>query len=359
MTVLRTHLGLNVARVGLSLSLLAGLCLPATADDELAKRASWSAPSAEQVKERVDQWLATIQIDDLTRMKIEALWPVGGEPVEAGLTGGSALLTQVATTIAVVDDRARALVELCQNERRSPAAPQFDFLSDEGLHPFVRSNLQLYLARWLAQHDLYDEALDQIRATDVNAVVDPASLLFYQSTGYHRLSDKEKCLPAINRLLEHEPTIPRRYATVARLMKADLEPLKADSLDEVARLMDDIRRRLSLSRAGTHVRKQEDDVIAKLDKMIEDLEQQQQQQQQQSAAQGGSTQSSKPAEDSVPLGGLGPGNVDPRRLEGTANWGNLPPRERQESLQRISKDLPAHYREVIEEYFKKIARDGG
>jgi hypothetical protein len=36
----------------------------------------------------------------------------------------------------------------------------------------------------------------------------------------------------------------------------------------------------------------------------------------------------------------------------------LPPKERQEALQQISKELPAHYREAIEEYFRKLAREG-
>ena len=140
-------------------------------------------------------------------------------------------------------------------------------------------------------------------------------------------------------------------------MKADIAPLKKDSLDEVARLMSDIQRRLKLGRAGTRVRKEEDDVIAKLDKMIEELELQQQQQQQSGQGQG-SLNPSSPAQDSNPLGGSGPGNVDRRNHGEADDWGALPPKERQKALQQISKELPAHYREVIEEYFRKLARDG-
>ncbi len=40
------------------------------------------------------------------------------------------------------------------------------------------------------------------------------------------------------------------------------------------------------------------------------------------------------------------------------DWGNLPPKEREEALQQLGKDLPSHYRDVIEEYFRKLARDG-
>jgi hypothetical protein len=62
--------------------------------------------------------------------------------------------------------------------------------------------------------------------------------------------------------------------------------------------------------------------------------------------------------DSMPGGGSGPGNVDPKKVGSRSGWGNLPPKERQEALQQIGKDFPSHYREVIEEYFRKLARDG-
>ena len=45
------------------------------ADDELEKRATWSPPTTEQVKVQVDQWLASKNVDELTKFKVEALWP--------------------------------------------------------------------------------------------------------------------------------------------------------------------------------------------------------------------------------------------------------------------------------------------
>jgi hypothetical protein len=126
----------------------------------------------------------------------------------------------------------------------------------------------------------------------------------------------------------------------------------------VARLMDNIERRLGLGRAGTRVRQEEDDVIAKLDKMIEDIEQQMQQAQSASASSSGGAQSAQPMQDSVPGGGTGPGEVERRHVGSRAAWGNLPPKQRQEALQQMGKGLPSHYRDVIEEYFRKLARDG-
>ena len=63
-------------------------------------------------------------------------------------------------------------------------------------------------------------------------------------------------------------------------MEADLAPLKTDSLDEIARLMDAVRLELEHARAGKRVRDRQEEVIAKLNKLIEKLEEQQRQQQQ-------------------------------------------------------------------------------
>ena len=67
------------------------------------------------------------------------------------------------------------------------------------------------------------------------------------------------------------------------------------------------------------MRKEEDDVIAN-GQMIEELEQQQQQQQQSGQGQG-SLNPSSPAQDSNPLGGSGPGNVDRRNHGEADDWG--------------------------------------
>jgi len=334
---------------GLAIVLLVG---SVHGDDEFALRVTWSPPSAAEVQVKLTAWLATKPVDEATKAQIAGLWSE-----ESKLLTGPDLLDRLVDTIVLVEPTAREIIDFCRSADSRRSVPKSPLLVDAGTAPLVRDNLRLYLARWLIQHDLHDETLEQIEGLEPQAVVDPASLLFYRSAAYHKLLDKEKCLPTLAKLMENEKSIPRRYVTLARLMDADLRPLKADSLDEIARLMEDIRRRLILGRAGTKVRKEEDDVIAKLDKMIEEMEEQQKKQQQQAGGAGGSSPSS-PRPDSTPGGMQGPGNVDPKSIGSKSGWGNLPPKERQEVLQQISKDLPAHFRETIEEYFRKIAREG-
>ena len=321
--------------------------------DEFGRRASWELPTWETTNTKFQAWLASQSLAAEQQAELERVW---SEPVPADATD---MLDRLLRVVAKVDPRFQAVVDQCQSRTAPSSPPQFAILKDESVAPFLRHNLRLLLGQWLVTHALYDEAAEQLADLQPTDVIDPATLLFHQSVVHHRLLEKDACLAKLTTLLEQESALPKRYATIARLMEADIKPLETDSLDEVARLMEDIQRRLNLARAGKRVRKQEDDVVAKLDKMIEELEKQQQQQQQQQSGSAGGNSSGKPADDSTPLGGRGPGDVDQKKIGNQAGWGNLPPKEREEALQQISKDLPAHFREVIEEYFRKLANEAG
>lgn len=336
-----------------AMSLVCTIALAADTDsDELKKKASWSPPATADVKAQLDDLLTAKNADEITKAKVAALWPD-----DAAALDPSDVLDRVAASLAVIDTEAATLYDLTQQPATAVKLPDLAILKDSNTSTFVRANSRLLVARWLAQAEMVDDALVHLKDVKPADVVDPASLLFYQALGHHRLLEKDQCLKSVALLMENESTIPRRYATIARLMEADIKPLKVDSLDEVARLMDDVRRRLGLGHAGQKVRKEEEDIIAKLEKMIEEMEKQQQQQQQQSGN-GGSPMPSNPMQDSQAADQKGAGNVDSKNIGKKDGWGNLPPKDRQEVLQQIGRDLPAHFRETIEEYFKRLAQDG-
>lgn len=323
--------------------------LPAAESDRVA---SWSTPSAAETKAALDGWLAGQKLSEAQQAQVDALWAADGE----GLTG-SDLLDQVVATLAIAHPDAATLVTFCRTQPGNADLPTFAILADEAQPGIVRANLRLLYGRWLARHDMHEEALTHLTGMAPNDVVDPASLLFFTSVCHHRLRDKDNCLPAIAQLLENEREVPRRFRELAQLMQSDLEPLKPDTLDEVARLMDSIRRRLDLARVGKRVRDEEDQVIAKLDKMIDELEKKRQEMQQSQAAPSSGKDPATPLDESKAAGLRGKGDVDSKKLEDNGKWGNLPPKARQEALQQISKELPAHYREAVEEYFRKLARE--
>jgi hypothetical protein len=136
-------------------------------------------------------------------------------------------------------------------------------------------------------------------------------------------------------------------------MQDDLQGLEDDTLDHIARRMEDIHRRLDLGRAGPKVRQQQDGVIRSLDKMIKKLEDEQKQC---SGAPNG-IQSNTPAKDSRIATGKGPGEVTKKNIGSESGWGNLPPKQREEAMQQIGRDFPSHYRDVIEQYFRRLASE--
>ncbi len=52
-----------------------------------------------------------------------------------------------------------------------------------------------------------------------------------------------------------------------------------------------------------------------------------------------------------------PGNVDQKRLQHLAQtWGKLPAKEQAKAMAELTRDMPPRFREVIENYFKKVAQ---
>jgi len=319
--------------------------------ETLAEATRWHAPSAETVRSQVVAWLDERLADEAVRARAAEIWsadPAPATPAER--------LARLAQTIALADENARKLVALCAGPRTELSPPEAAWLREADTPPLVANNLRLLYGRWLVHESLYDEALAQLEGLRLDDVVDPAALLFYRGVIHHRLLNREAGLEAIESLLAGAEESPRRYAAIAPLMQADLKNLEVDSLDHIARRMDDVRRRLDLGRAGPKVREIEDGVIESLDKLIKRLEDQQQQQA--AASAGAAPQPSRPAQDSVPAGGKGRGEVTKRDVGSESGWGNLPPKQREEALQQIGREFPTHYRDVIEQYFRKLATEG-
>lgn len=205
--------------------------------------------------------------------------------------------------------------------------PPQPWLADPKTPAWMARNVRLWYGRWLAQHRLFDEALEQLDGLSSGGRRRPRVAAVLPGVVYHRLLNRDAAMEALTRLLDADQG-PRRYATVARLMEADLKDLKEDSLDHIARRMEDIERRLDLGRGGPKVRKIQDGVIQSLDKLIKELEEAQQQQE--AAAAGENVQPTNPAKDSVPWGERGRrGNEAGRRTP--ERLGNLPPKQRDEA----------------------------
>lgn len=327
--------------------------LPATAaqssvDPSVKPAATWQPRQAKDVKAETFALLDARKLDAAIRAEATAIW--SNLPKAASEDD---LLFRLAKTFALVDPNANKLLAMCTGPRSQLVIPNQPWLRDRGLPPLFANNLRLLFARWLIEASLFDEAQEQLQGLEPNDVVAPASLLFHQSVVYHALLNKESGLKSIDVLLQGTNATPRRYVALAQLMQDDLNGLEEDTLDHVARRMEDIRRRLDLGRAGPKVRKAEKGVVETLDKMIKKLEEQQQQ----SDRNAGGIRSSSPAQESKIMGGSGPGEVQKKNIGSESGWGDLPPKEREEAMQQIGRDFPSHYRDVIEQYFRRLAAE--
>ncbi|MBX7166464.1 MAG: hypothetical protein K1X74_08940 [Pirellulales bacterium] len=353
---------MTVNRVLLTLAGCVAACLatpgeafarePAPAGTVAPVAAAWSTPTADAAQAMALAWLDERGATPQQRAVALALWPAAAGPVPGG-----ELLDRLVATLAVAEPRAAHLLAWCSRPLAGAQLPDTAWLFDEAVSPLERNNLRLFVGRWLIAYDLYEEAAAHLRGVTSTDVVDPAGLLFYQAVAAHRLLDRDAGLAAL-RQLKRGQDVPARFTSVAALMQQDLEQLKDDSLDHIARRMADIERRLDLGRAGPKTREVEDGVIASLDKLIEEIEKQQQQQ---SGAAGAAAAPSMPAQDSRPMEGKGPGEITPRAIGSQSGWGDLPPKAREEALQQIGQQFPAHYRDAIEQYFRRSAQgaDGG
>ena len=324
-------------------------CISAALFQELEREASWQHPSNEQLKGWVREWGQMAKADPATILaNLDSRINQHPDSVLG------VCLNLIVEWYPFTAEPVTMLAAQPQSVINDPIMMVKDLLQDPRLPESAKAQLQLAFGGWFARHERYDEAIEMFADLETERVVAPDALLFYRGLAEHRLLKTESCPATLKKLLENEDQIPRRFAVVAKLMIADIEALESDSLDEVARLMEDIKRRQALHRSGKRVIDQEKKVIGKLDQMIEDLEQQMQQAQ--SSSPSSSQGSSQAMPESQNASGKGSGEAADRQLADGGAWGNMPPKKRAAVLAEMAKELPPHYREVIEEYFRQLAK---
>ena len=308
------------------------------------------APDAARTKAL--DWLKEAGKADAHQKEFDAIWASDRTPLE-----------KVGDTFALGNPDAAKLLEDARNPD-TPAPTEVPALLKDTKNPaFFRNNLALAYGRALINRRVYEEGLEALRAGRVEQVVDPSAYLFDRAVAEHALLLKEDANRSILRLLDDTVDAPERYRMVAALMHFDMLGWREKDLGWVARMMNNIERRLDLYRGGPKTQDMQKKVVLQLDEMIEELEKQQQQQANGSGKgssngrPGKNIQASSPQRDSYGGDGGGPGKVDPKKFKELAeNWGKLPEKERAKALLDLTRDMPARHRELIENYFKNLAK---
>jgi hypothetical protein len=317
-------------------------------------------PNGDEVRNQAEAWLKGAgKTDAATMKKFDELWK-----------SDRLLLDKVAETFSLGDATVAKLLAAARDINTPAPIEVPAILKDTKNSAFFRTNLALAYAKALSNRKVYEEGLEALRLVKPEQAVDPAGFLFHKAVAEHALMLKKDADDTIIRLLDDVADAPDRYKLVAALMHFDMAAWKDKDLGWIARKMDNIQRRLDLTRGGEKTQKMQKEVVMRLDELIKQLENQNKSdcdcngggcpssgQSKPGNNPNNNTQASSPQNDSNGGNGSGPGQVDPKKVKELAEvWGKLPERERAKAMLDLTRDMPPRYRAVIEDYFRKLSQ---
>ncbi len=139
------------------------------------------------------------------------------------------------------------------------------------------------------------------------------------------------------------------FVCVAPAAKAQEEDT-GSPLDDIAHDMKVAAGHLSKKTTDKPAQHPQEEAVAKLDKLIAELEKERQ-----SMGSGSSANPTRPATASKIMSGPGGmGDLHGTRDQGD-RWGELPAHERDRILQSLTEGFPAHYQAILESYYKRLA----
>jgi hypothetical protein len=253
---------------------LAGLLLMggfALADDgkkpvkEDSSFGSLRAADPAETRNKAESWLKSVgKTDAGSQTAFKNIWE-----------GETPLLDKVAATFALGDEQAAKVLADARDADGAAPIQMPALLKDKGKPAFFRANLAAAYGKALTTRKVYEEALEAMALAKPEEVADPATLFFHKAVCEHALMLKDRADGSVDRLLVDVQDAPERYRMVAALMHFDMMTWQDKDLGWIARKMNNIQRRLDLSRGGKETQKQQKEVLVRLDEMIKEIENQQ------------------------------------------------------------------------------------
>jgi len=347
-------------------ALAAGLIAAPASAAETAKKPAYGfstlkTADAAAARAKAEAWLKSVGKFD--QKEFDGIWNNESKTV----------LDRVAETIGMGNSEAKALLEAARKADAPAHSEVPGLIKDTKQDGFFRANLALAFAKANATKKGYEEALEALATVAPETVVDPSSYFFFKAVSEHATMKRDAATASITRLLDDVADAPDRYKMVATLMFFDMVNWSPDPKDltNIERLMDNSGRRLDLARPGEKTQDIQKKIVFRLDEIIKELENQSKGGGQCNGGScpnggkpgtkpGSTLNPSNPAQDSVVMGGAGNGKVDEKQLRKYAeSWGGLPPAERAKVIEEVTRDLPAKYKPMIDEYFKSLNRIHG
>ncbi|MCX7667144.1 MAG: hypothetical protein N2112_16550 [Gemmataceae bacterium] len=346
----------------LTAGMVFGSVVPATAKDSDKVNFVFGAlrtASLESAKAQAEAWLKKVGKFDAAAFN--KIWDKEEETI---------LDRTLATLELGSEDAKKILAEARAADRTAPKAVP-EILKDTNQDPYFRANLVLGFAKHLSVARVYEEALEALETVKPEQVVDPSSFLFYKAAAEFSLMKKDDATRSIIKLIDDTADAPDRYRMVAASMYIEMASWKDKGLGNIARLMDNVERRLDQARDGEKTQDLQKKIVLRLDELIKEKENQGgggggggnggSCPDGGSPGQGGDPKGNKsngPASESKPTGaGSDKGIVDNKTLRKYSDsWGTMPQKERERAIAEMTKDAPPKYRQFVEEYFRQLSK---
>ncbi len=268
-------------------------------------------------------------------------------------------------------DFANAL-DLIDDEKIEDAANLFESLSLSE-DPYLSVTAAGFAATSMIELDQVDrclQMLDRVRA-DHHPIEDysTSSDHFRFMLGYCQVHNLEyrQAYATFEDFLKNHPTAPERLIVGARQILTELDRRAPGRIGDVRDIMHYARRKISNARIDDDLIERQQEAVSLLDALIQEAEDQENQGQGGGEGGGGSGGGGDSGGSNNPGGGAqrstkpqgqgDTGELRRSRARPGEMWGKMPPRDREELLQTLQKQFPSQYRELLEQYYKQLAKD--
>lgn len=235
---------------------------------------------------------------------------------------------------------------------------------------FLAANALYFYVRAQVDRGLYEEAGKRLTALPETPSIDSYTplaprLWFVKAFCEARNLSYDAALATLATLNERFPDASEAVRVGARQLALEIERREKGTVGEVADVMQYVADRVRVEDASDPVKQRQEEILAMLDKLIEENKQKEQQggggsgRQSAKGAPGGPSQPNTPRDTSeAPPAGPGSQNLHGAPdAQPSQSWGKLPPAERDKILQRIRERFPSRYRQLVEQYYRSMAED--
>lgn len=272
-------------------------------------------------------------------------------------------------SLSILSPEFKRALDLLDHEEADPAADLFEALarSDDPYLSVAAAGLGATALIEQERITRCQALLDRVRAA--HAPVEQyttASDHFRFMLGYcqvHNL-EYEQAYATFEDFLKNHPHAPERLRTTATQILTELKRRAPGRLGDVRDLLRYARRRIGLGFTNDDVLDRQDEAVELLDALIEEAEDRENAGgdcEGGNGSGGGKSGGKNPGgganRSTLPSGNGGVGELRRTRARPGEMWGKMPPKEREKVLQTLQKQFPSQYRELLEQYYKQLAKD--